>query len=336
MRKWSLGIAASILVLAGAAQSQPAPKADYHLVRTIPIGAPDRWDYVVFDAPSKRIYVAHGPNLTAVDPVQGKVIGTLVVGGATHGAAIAQGKGYTDDGKSGFVVVFDPASLKELRRIKATPDADGIVYDPASKHILVIGGDSGKVTVIDPATDKAVATIDGGGPLEFGVLDGNGKFYVDGEDRNEIVRIDLARNIADAHWPFAACKTPHGLAIDRQNKRLFASCGNKVMEVMDARTGASLARLPIGEGSDFAVFDNRRGLAFSSNREGTLSIVTQTASGHYGNLPPVTTARGGRTMAIDQDSGRLYVVASDVTAGTNGKYAVVPGSAKLMVFEPNP
>ena len=230
-------LAPLLLLMVSAAWAQPAP-GTYHLAKTIPIGGPDRWDYVVFDQAQDRVYVAHAETVSVVDVKAGKLIGTVTVGGVTHGIATvpALGKGYTDDSKSGFAVVFDLKTLKELRRIKVEPDADGIVYDPASGHILVITGDSGKVSVIDPKSDKLVATIDGGGGLEFGVLGGNGKFYVDGEERNEIVRMDLASNTADAHWPLDGCKTPHGLAIDRAHMRLFASCGSKVMDVVNADT----------------------------------------------------------------------------------------------------
>ena len=263
---------------------QPAPcrpqaqsSLTYKIIKTIPIGAPDRWDYVVLDPSGTQAYVSHGPDLTVVDLKAGKVAGTIHVGGVTHGAAAipALGKGYTDDGQAGMAVAFDLKTLKELKRIKVEPDADGIVYDAVSGHVLVITGDSGKVEVIDPKSDSLVASIDGGGPLEFGVLGGNGKFYVDGEDKNEIVRMDLGKNAADAHWPLTGCKTPHGLAIDRAHMRLFASCGNKVMDVVDANTGKVLASLPIGAGTDFAEFDAKSGIAFSSNRDGTLSMVTE-------------------------------------------------------------
>ncbi len=338
MKKLSVGFVAGLLALAGAAQAQPA----YKLTKIIPIGAPDRWDYVVYD--DGRAYVAHGDVLTVVDVAAGKVAGTLHVGGVTHGfASVSPGKGYTDDGKAGVAVAFDLKTLKELKRIKVQPDADGIVYDPASGHVLVITGDSGKVSVIDPRTDSVIATIDGGGPLEFGVLGGNGKFYVDGEDKNEIVRMDLATSTADAHWPLTGCKTPHGLALDRARMVLFASCGNKVMDVVNARDGTVLASLPIGDGSDFAAFDPVRGLAFSSNRDGTLSIVTAQDSkqgGKYVTLPPVTTLPGARTMALDPKSGRLFLVASDVTvndavpATDRAHYKVTPGSARLLVLDP--
>lgn len=328
-------------MLSACACMSAAAAPDYKLVKTIAIGAPDRWDYVVYD--DGRAYVAHGDVLTVVDVAAAKVAGTLNIGGVTHGFASvpALGKGYTDDGKAGVAVAFDLKTLKELKRIKVQPDADGIVYDPASGHLLVITGDSGKVSVIDPKTDTVIATIDGGGPLEFGVLGGNGKFYVDGEDKNEIVRMDLATNIADAHWPLTGCKTPHGLAIDRAHMVLFASCGSKVMDVMDAKTGAVLATLPIGEGSDFAQFDATRGLAFSSNREGTVSIIAQ-QGGKYVSLPPLTTLRGARTMSLDHKTGTLYLVASDMTvndavpATDRAHFKITPGTAKLLVFAPAP
>ena len=189
--------------------------------------------------------------------------------GGTHGIAIshATGEGYTDDGNAGEVVAFDLQTLKVVKRIKAESDADGIVFDSSSGHVFVIDGDSGKITVIDPRTDAVLATVDGGGGLEFGVAGENGKFYVDGAEKHEVVRIDTASNVADAHWPMSTCVKPHGLAIDRVHHRLFASCSNEVMVVMNADSGAVIATLPIGEGTDFASFDAVRNLAFSSNRD---------------------------------------------------------------------
>jgi DNA-binding beta-propeller fold protein YncE len=336
--KW---IAALFVLAAGAVQAEAQSPLTYRISKTIPIGAPDRWDYVVLDPGGTQAFVAHGPVLTVIDLKAGKVAGTLNVGGVTHGATAipALGKGYTDDGQAGVAVAFDLKTLKELKRIKVEPDADGIVYDAASGHVLVITGDSGKVDVIDPKSDSLVARIDGGGPLEFGVLGGNGKFYVDGEDKNEIVRMDLGKNVPDAHWPLTGCKTPHGLAIDRAHMRLFASCGNKAMDVVDANTGDVLATLPIGAGTDFAEFDAQRGLAFSSNRDGTLSIVTQ-KDGQFVTLPPIATRQGARTMALDHASGRIYTVAADTKINTavpendRQRYQTVPGTAKLLVLDP--
>ena len=247
-----IGSAMAAIVMAAAAQAQPAPS--YSITKTVPIGAPDRWDYVVFDPVGNRAYASHGDRVSVVDATSGASIGTISLGdgAVSHGIVALNdlGKGYTDDGKAGVAVVFDLKTLKVLHTIKAEPDADGIVYDRKTGHVLVITGDSGKVVVVDPKTDKVLTEIDGGGPLEFGVSDEKGKFYVDGEDKNEIVRMDLASGKADAHWPLTGCKTPHGLAIDRAHMRLFASCGSQVMVVMNAETGQVITSLPIGTGTD--------------------------------------------------------------------------------------
>lgn len=325
-----------LFAAAFAADQAPA----YRIAKEVALGAPDRWDYVVYDGAQDRIFVAHSDKVTVVDNKTGTVVGAVEgMPGGTHGVAFAAGKGYTDDGKAGVAVVFDLKTLKKIKTIKAEPDADGIVFDPTSGHILVIDGDSGKVTVIDPKTDTVVATADAGGGLEFGVSGENGKFYVDGAEKGEIVRIDTKTNLADAHWAQKGCVKPHGLAIDRKTMRLFASCANKVMVVVDANTGAQLASLPIGEGTDFAEFDPTRKWAFSSNRDGTLSVIAEEGPNVFRALTPVTTAYGARTMAIDPKSSRLFLVTADYTVDEKAtdarhRYTAKPGSAKLLMLDP--
>jgi len=319
---------------------------NYHISKVVSLGDPDRWDYVVFDPDSRRVYVAHGDRVTVVDGGGGAIIGTVEgMPGGTHGIAVshATGKGYTDDGKAGVVVAFDLTTLKVVKRIKAETDADGIVFDPPSGHIFVIDGDSGRLTVIDPKTDAVIATIDGGGGLEFGDSGNNGKFYVDGAEKNEIVRVDTATNTADAHWPMPTCVRPHGLAIDRAHRRLFASCSNKVMVVINADNGVVIATLPIGAGTDFASFDSERGLAYSSNRDGTLSVIAEQSPTSFVSLPAIPTQLGARTMAIDPKSGRIYLVTADVTVNASAaptdfrhRYSVKPGSVRLLFLDPAP
>ena len=328
------------IVIATAAQAGPP---NYHIAMVVPLGPPDRWDYVVFDPDSHRVYVAHGDRVTVVDGVNGTVVGTVEgMPGGTHGIAVshATGKGYTDDGKAGEVIEFDLATFKVTKRIKAETDADGIVFDPTSGHIFVIDGDSGKLTVIDPKTDTVVATVDGGGALEFGEAGNNGKFYVDGTEKNEIVRVDAATNMADAHWPMPTCVKPHGLAIDREHHRLFASCSNKVMVVMNADNGVVMATLPIGEGTDFASFDPQSGLAYSSNRDGTISVIAEMSPDKFVSLPSIPTQIGARTMAIDPNTGRIYLVAADMSVNESAaptdfrrRYSIKSGTVKLLFLD---
>ncbi|MGH6889471.1 MAG: YncE family protein [Rhizomicrobium sp.] len=333
-----------LISLFAMAPAAAASQVSYTITKTVPLGAPDRWDYMTYDAPSGRLYVSHGDRVTVVDGKSGAILGAVEgLPGGTHGIAIAPGtgRGYTDDGKAGIAASFDLSTLRIVHRIKALPDADGMIYDAISGHIFVIDGDSGKLTAIDPKTDSVVATIDGGGGLEFGVSGDNGKLYVNGAEKGEIVRIDSASNKADAHWPMPGCERPHGLAIDRASHRLFSSCANKVLVVMNTDTGAVVATLPIGVGSDAAGFDPTRKLIFSSNHEGTLSVISENSPDSFVPLPPVTTEFGARTMALDPASGRIYLVTADFKANPNAspsdprhRYTVIPGSVRLLFLDP--
>jgi YVTN family beta-propeller protein len=345
MRATGLGLALVIGFAGVAASAQTAPS--YHVTKTVALGAPDRWDYLVYDAPSHRLYVSHGDRVTVLDGQDGKVLGNIEgMPGGSHGIGIvsATGKGYTDDGKAGEAVAFDLKTLKTGKRIKAEDDADGIAFDPSSGHIFVVDGDSKVLTVIDPKTDTAIATINAGGGLEYAVSGNNGKLYVDGAEKKEIVRIDTATNKVDAHWPIPDCTNPHGLAIDTKARRLFASCVNSVLTVVNAQSGAVVATLPIGKGTDGAAFDPVRKLIFSSNFDGTVSVIREVSPEKYQALDSIKTQVTGKNMTIDPASGRLYVAVADidpnapVAMGANGRPGrpkPLPGSLKILFLDPD-
>jgi YVTN family beta-propeller protein len=324
------------------AQATPS----YRITKTIALGAPDRWDYLTFDAASDRVFVAHGDQVTVVDGREGTVIGNVGgFPGGTHGVAIVadMGRGYSDDGKAGTATSFDLKLLRPLRTTKAGIDADGIVFDPFSRHVFVINGDSGSVTAIDPARETVAATIKVGGGLEFGVVDAQGKLYVNGAERQEVVRIDTNTNRVDARWPIPNCTRPHGIAIDSLTHRVFATCVNNIMVVIDTDTGATIATLPIGSRSDAAVFDAKRKLAFSSNGDGTLTVVAEQGPNQFVVLGNVPTALGARTMALNPDSGRIYLVTADFTvndkasaADARHRYVVTPGTMHMLFLDPVP
>ncbi len=308
--------------------------ATYQITRSVPLGAPDRWDYVVYDAPSHRVYVAHGDRVTVVDGRDGRLIGSIEgFPGGTHGIAISHtaGRGYSDDGEAGEAGAFDLKTLKPGRRIKTADDADGMAIDPVTGHVFTINGDTGTITVIDPQTDTAIATVQGGGKLEYAVAPGDGKLYVNGAQKKEILRIDTRTNTVDARWPVPNCTSPHGLAADDTGHRLFSTCVNGLMVVVNTDTGATVASLPIGAGTDAAAFDPRRRLAFSSNgRDGTLSIIQEQDPDHFVALAPVKTEVTARTMAIDPETGRIFLVAAQIDPKAAAALAAKPaGSAPL-------
>jgi YVTN family beta-propeller protein len=327
------------LVALGVAPSSPT----YRITQKVALGAPDRWDYVVFDPVSSRVFVAHGDHVTVVDGVSGSVVGQVEgFPGGTHGTAIvaALGKGFTDDGEAGEAGAFDLKTLKVTTRIRTAEDADGLAFDPASGHVFVINGDTGTVTVIDPKTDSAIATVNGGGKLEAGIASTDGKIYVNGAEKREILRIDTRGNRIDARWPIQACQSPHGIAIDPLARRLFSSCVNKLLVVVNLDTGGTVATVPIGAGTDAAVFDPKRKLVLSSNgRDGTLTVIREKTPDSYEVVATIETAVSARTMDIDPSSGRVYLAAADrderVAAG-HGKAAIVAGSLKLLFLDPAP
>jgi len=344
LRNPSLILVAALMLAPAISMAADATTAKYDVTKTVSLGLPDRWDYVVFDLGSQRVYVAHGSKVSVVDGKEGALLGEIgEIPGGTHGIAVshATGRGYTDDGKAGTAVSFDLSTLKPLKTINAQPDADGIVFDPASGHAFVINGDSGSVTVIDPKTDSVVATIAAGGGLEFGVADGKGELFVNGAEKQEIVRIDTASNKMTANWPIPNCKSPHGLAIDPTLHRLFSTCVNGTMAVMDTDTGKKITALPIGDYSDSAAFDPKRKLIFSANGDGTLSVILEKDAQTYVSLGSIKTPIGARTMSIDPKTGRLYLAAADVatigpplTPGGRPHVVYKPGSLKLLFLDP--
>ena len=342
----------SLLVGAIAAIGEPAsPTAVpvYRMTREIALGAPDRWDYVVYDASSKRVYDAPGDRASVVDGHDGRILGEVQgFPGGTHGIAIAAGAGtgYTDDGRAGEVGVFDLRTLEVRQRIKAEQDADSMAFDAASGHVFVIDGDSGVVTVIDPRRNAVLATIAVGGGLETGIAAGDGELYVNGAERKELVRIATATNQVDARWPIPQCTSPHGLALDVSAHRAFVSCINQVLTVVDTEDGRTVATLPIGSGTDAAAFDPVRKRVFSSNgRDGTISVILERDPNTFVALGSFPTAQSARTMAVDPASGRLFVAAAQIdkaalqapaARGVRRRAPVVPGSLKLLFFDPSP
>jgi DNA-binding beta-propeller fold protein YncE len=336
MLRVSLAFLTGALIAAGPASAAPA----YRLVKAVPLGTPDRWDYVVADAKTRRVYVAHGDRLTVVDAASGDIVGNVEgIAGGTHGTAVslATGEGFTDDGRGGVAVAFNLKTLAVTKRIPAAADADGIVRDGATGHIFIIEGDPATVTVIDPKTDTAIATIPGGEKLEYGAADDAGSIYVAGEEKGDLVKIDARSNKVVAHWPAAGCSSPHGLAVDRASRRAFLGCANAVMAVMDTDNGRVVATLPIGRGNDAVAFDPKRRRVFSSNgADGTVSVFQQETADRYQPLEPITTKVSGRTMGVDASSGRVFVAAADTdpSATPGGRRRPRPGTLSLLIFDP--
>ena len=291
--------------------AQPSQGLQFNLVDRFNIAGEERWDYLTSDTKHHRIFVSRSTHVQVIDADSGKVIGEIPKTEGVHGIALAYdlNVGFTSNGKSNSVTAFDLATLNVIKTIKISGlNPDGILYEPKSKQIFTFNGRSSNATVIDAVSLKEVDTIGLAGKPEAAVSDLKGNVFVNIEDKNEIAVIDIASNKVSKHFSIGNGVRPTGLAIDQKHNRLFTVCGNKKMEILDSETGKIVAEVPIGSGPDAAEFDANLGIAFSSNGEGTLTLIKENDPEHFSVLQNVDTQKGARTMAYDPDNHRAYLV----------------------------
>lgn len=302
----------SLLLLALAlpltAHAADAPR--YHILRHMAVGGDGGWDYLTFDPAGHRLFIARSTRVMVVDVASGQLSAEIVNTPGVHGVALVPdaGQGYASNGRESTVTVFDLKDLHEIARIKVGDTPDAIVYDPFSKRVFTFNAKSKDTTAIDAATGKVAGTIPLGGKPEFSVSDGKGHMYVNNEDKSEIVEFDPQALKETHRWKLTGCESPSGLAMDRKNRRLFAGCDNKKMAVMNADTGAVITTLAIGDGVDANAFDPETMLAFSSNGEGNLTVVHEDSPNKFTVVETVPTEKGARTMALDPETHKVYVV----------------------------
>lgn len=281
----------------------------YHLSRRYLVGGEGGWDYLTVDDKARRLYVTHSNSVVVLNTDPLAIVGEISKTEGVHGVAIASelGRGFTSNGRASTVSIFDLRTLKVLEEVPVGKNPDAIRFDSVSKRVFVFNGQSKDATVIDAVSGKAIATIPLGGKPEFSVSDGKGRVYVNNEDTSEVMAIDSRTLRVLSRWSLFPGESPTGLAIDTENRRLFAVCRNQFMIVMDADNGHIVASLRIGSGSDGCAFDPETKLAFSSNGEGTLTIVHEESPTVFKVLENLTTQRGARTMTIDPKTHAVYL-----------------------------
>jgi len=334
-RTFAFLVPAAICVLTvGMAVSQGL----YQVVDHWKIGGNGSWDYLVNDPSTHLLYVTHRTRVEIVDTTTGKEVGAITGLKNAHGVALdTEGKfGYISDGLSNDVMVFDRQTFKPVMTVATGEDPDGITFDPLTNTVWAFNGKSSSATVIDAATNRVVATIALPGKPEFPVADGKGSVYDNLESTNSIVRLDVHTRAVVAAWKLANCDAPTGLALDVENRRLFAVCDNNKMDVVDADTGKELASPAIGDSPDAARFSATHQLAFSSNGGGTLTVVD--AANGYRVVEDLPTPKGAASMAYDEQTDRLFLSMAEygpspesATKSRHPKGTMVPDSFTILV-----
>lgn len=319
-------------------QAAQAGDAPYHVAARQFLEGPVRWDYLSVDSARHRLFLTRGDHVDVFD-TQGKtVIGVIPDTGGVHGVAVGTGveRGYTSNGASDSVTVFDLATLKPITTVAVGAKPDAIVYDPATKRVFVANAKDRSLSVIDAATNTMIKTIALQGTPETAVVNGKGQLFIAIEDRNAITMIDTTAMVVVRSYSIGpACDEPAGLAIDTATDVLFAGCHNAIMAIVDGRTGKILATPTIGKGNDATAYDAGLKRAFASNGEGTLSVVDGQAP--YSVLQSVQTMPRARTMTLDPVTHQIYLAAAEAAPGTpppGTRPALTPGSFTLLTVSP--
>jgi DNA-binding beta-propeller fold protein YncE len=310
-----------------------AAATGYHIIGEIAVGGEGGWDYLTVDSAARRLYVSHATHVVVVDIDANKVVGDIPDTPGVHGIAIAPelNRGFISNGRGGNVTIFDLKTLKTIGTAPTGENPDSIRYDAVSGRVFAFNGRSKSATAIDAKSGNVAATIPLPGKPEFSVADGKGKVYVNIEDTNEIVEVDAAKATVLKKYSLSPCDGPSGLAIDVKNRRLFSVCSNRLMAVSDPDAGKVIATPAIGAGSDGAAFDAGTGYAFSSNGDGTLTVVQQTG-GKWDVVENIATERGARTIALDEKTHKVYLpTAKTAPSQSGGRATFIPNTFKVLV-----
>ena len=313
-------------------------QAGWHVAKTLHIGGEGGWDYVTADAQNHRLFVTRTTHTMILDLASGKTLGDIPGQKIAHGVAIVPkvNRGFiTDGGGDGAILVFDLKTYAVLGRLTALPDADGIIYDPGTNLVLAVAGDSNALLAfspdIDPKSGKIDPPIKLEGAPEFLAADGNGKAYINLEDKDVVAVVDLRARKVVNRWPVAPGGHPVGMSMDVRNHRLFIGCRNpQKLVVMNAENGSIEGSLPIGAGVDATAFSE--GQAFASCRDGSL-LVARAMNGKYEAAETVKTPDGARTMTIDSNTHQIYLPTAELEPATSGRPKPKPGTFMIVVVE---
>jgi hypothetical protein len=333
---FALGIAAAAFLgtFAGFAQDGP-----YKVLKSAKVGGDGRFDYVYADDAGRKLDIPRrGPdrvtvfNLDTLEPA-GEIANTSAAGAAVSPKS---GHGFAT---SKPVVMWDTKTLATIKTITVDGNPDGIMYDAFNDRVYIFSHRAPNATVINAADGAVLGTIDLGGAPEQAATDGKGHIYVDIEDKGNIAVVDAKTMAVTAHYDLAGkggqCA---GLALDAKNQILFATCrAPQNMVVLSAIDGKIITTLPIGQGTDGATFNPKTMEAFSSQGDGTLTIVKEDSPSSFVVEQNLQTMRGAKTLTLDAKTGHVLLIAAesapppaDAPPG-RGRGAMVPGSFTIVV-----
>jgi DNA-binding beta-propeller fold protein YncE len=289
-----------------------APAMPYQVVTTAKVGGAGNFDYVYADADGRRLYVPRGNRVTVFDLDTLKPAGEISPTTGVHGAVVdpVVHHGFCS---SQPVVMWDSQTLATIKTIPVQGGPDGILFDSATEHVFILSHRAPNLTVIDAKDGTIVGTVDIGGAPEQGASDGQGHLYFDVEDKDQIAVVDANTLKVTGHYELGGKgSTPAGLALDAKNHILFACCRNPaVCVILNADNGQVITTLPIGTGTDGAAFNPNTMEAFSSQGDGTLTVIKETAPDSFAVEQNVPTKAGAKTCTLDAKTNQIFLITAE-------------------------
>jgi DNA-binding beta-propeller fold protein YncE len=234
--------------------------------------------------------------------------------------------------------MFDTETMQKIKSIDVQGRPDGILLEPFTDKIYIFSHESPSITVIDPKDGSVVGTIDVGGAMEEARSDGQGKLFVNVEDEKKIAVVDVKTMKVVTKFDLGgSAGGPGGLGLDAKNHILFAMCRNpNVCVVVNAGTGKVLATLPIGNGTDGGGFNPNTMEAWSSQRDGTLTIIKENSPTDFAVEQTVQTKSGCRTSTLDTKNNHIVLICTERPPETNAAPAQVASTASIHQTEAAP
>jgi DNA-binding beta-propeller fold protein YncE len=312
------------------------------------LGGNGGWGPLLFDAPTRQLYIPRTDRVAVVNTETGKVTGEI--SGFVDARTVAlddQGKlGFVSDimdGTAGFVRVFDRSTLKVTASILVGKIPTSVIFDPVTKTVFAFSVSERSASVIDPVAGLVIATFPLPGKPQFALTDRNGAIFVTLRGTGQMIRIDTASHRITATWPLAPCDGFTGLAFDAGRRQLLGSCYDGGLYSVDGGSG-SVA--PLGANApnpaDIA-FDSRRDMLVSASNTGVLTVFHRESSGQYTRLDELTTSPRAGTVTVDSNTGRVYLVTAKFEQRpVSGKgmeelqarLTPIPGSFVVLVVSP--
>jgi DNA-binding beta-propeller fold protein YncE len=343
MRRFLFVFATGIVMLASIGLAKQAPTAGpYRVLKTAKVGGDGGFDYVYADSDGRRLYIprtgATGARITVFNLDTFEPTGEIPNTNA-RGAAV--------DSKSGHgfvsskpVVMFDTKTLAPIKTIDAQGGPDGILFDPFNERVYIFSHSAPNATVIDAKDGSVVGTIDLGGAPEQAVTDGKGHLYIDLEDKDSIAAVDAKTLTVTARYSLAGKGGgPGGLAFDVKNHVLFVACHDpQTMVILNSDDGKIITTLPIGNGTDGATFNPATMEAFSSQRDGTLTVIKENSPTDFAVEQNVQTMTGAKTLTLDSKTNHVVLIAAEFgpapapppAGGRGGRAPMLPDTFTIL------